>query len=115
MRELRFIIDGQIIKKDPECDFDNLVPGTAGYLVAVFNFSEEWKNTVKVAAFYGDKGECPPQILKDGYSCVIPKEALAGKRFKISILGKNKTLKITTNKVEVIQNGGTVCQKQKNY
>ena len=113
MRELRFIVDGQIIKRDPECDFDNLVPGTAGYLVAVFDFSEEWNNTVRVAAFYGDKGECPPQILKDGHSCIIPEEALTGKRFKIGVLGKSKKIKITTNKVEVIQNGGAACQKQK--
>lgn len=114
MRELRFIVNGQIIKKDPECDFDNLVPGTTGYLCAVFDFSEEWNNTVRVAAFYGDKGECPPQILKDGCSCVIPEEALTGKRFKVGVLGKGKNIKITTNKTEVIQNGGVVCQKQKN-
>lgn len=29
MRTLSFIVDRQIIKKNPECDFDNIVPGTS--------------------------------------------------------------------------------------
>lgn len=29
MRTLSFIIDGQIIRKNPECDFNNLIPGTS--------------------------------------------------------------------------------------
>ena len=106
MRYLNFIIDGQIIKKDPDCDFSNIVPGTTGYLIARFTFSEEWDNTVKVAAFWRNGHECPPQILKDGHSCVIPSEALTSRRFTISVLGKNEKIKLTTNKVEVVQNGG---------
>ena len=106
MRYLNFIVDGQIIKKDPDCDFSNIVPGTKGYLAAKFTFSEEWDNTVKVAAFWRNGRECPPQILKDGYSCIIPAEALTSRQFTISVLGKNNDIKITTNKVEVVQNGG---------
>lgn len=106
MRYLNFIIDGQIIKKDPDCDFSNIVPGTTGYLIARFTFSEEWNNTVKVAAFWRNGHECPPQILKDGHSCVIPSEALTSRQFTISVLGKNEKIKLTTNKVEVVQNGG---------
>lgn len=29
MRTLSFIVNGQIIKKNPECDFSNLIPGTS--------------------------------------------------------------------------------------
>ena len=39
MRTLKFIVEGQIIKQDPSCDFTNLVPGTEGYLRAEFSFS----------------------------------------------------------------------------
>ena len=106
MRTLKFIVEGQIIKQDPECDFSNLVPGTSGYLRAEFAFSSEWDDTVKIAAFWKNGQECPPRILKDGYSCVIPEEALTNRRFKISILGKNKKISLTTNKIEVEQNGG---------
>lgn len=106
MRTLRFIVEGQIIKQDPECDFSNIVPGTTGYLKADFIFSSEWDNTIKVASFLRNGNECPPQLLKDGRSCIIPSEALTSRRFMISILGKNKNTKITTNKIEVVQNGG---------
>lgn len=29
MRTLSFIVEGQIIKQNPECDFSNLIPGTS--------------------------------------------------------------------------------------
>lgn len=106
MRTLRFIVEGQIIKEDPSCDFSNLIPGTAGYLKAEFIFSKEWDDMVKVAAFWRNGHECPAQILKDGLSCIIPQEALTSRLFKIMILGKNKQTKLTTNKIEVVQNGG---------
>ena len=109
MRTLRFIVEGQIIKQDPNCDFTNLIPGTEGYLQAEFSFSPEWRNCVKVAAFWSPVGkEYPPQVLEDGRTCIIPIEALERKVFKVGVIGKNQTLKLTTNKVAVIQNGGAV-------
>lgn len=106
MRTLKFIVDKQIIKEDPNCNFDNIVPGTAGYLKAEFSFSEEWDNTVKVVGFYRNGNECPPQELKDGKSCTIPAEALKGRKFGIEILGKNNDVRLTTNMIEIVQNGG---------
>lgn len=106
MRTLRFIVDQQIIKKDPSCNFDNIVPGTSGYLKAEFVFSSEWDKTIKVAAFYRNGHECSPMILKDGRSCLIPEEALKGRQLGIKLLGKNKKIRLTTNLIEVVQNGG---------
>ena len=108
MRILRFKIDGQIISKDTNCNFDNIVPGTTGYLKAEFSFSTEWNGFTKVAAFYSNGRECPEEVLKDGKSGIIPTEALVGRRFSIKIVGMNKKTKtkITTNTVEVVQNGG---------
>lgn len=37
---------------------------------------------------------------------MIPSEALIGKQFTISVIGKNEKIKLTTNKIEVVQNGG---------
>lgn len=106
MRPLKFIVDGQIMKQDPTCDFDNLVPGSEGYLLADFNFSPEWNGCVKAAAFYSSFGkEYPPQILKDGRTCVIPAEALKKRIFKIRVFGKKDGLTLATNKVIVKQNG----------
>jgi len=107
MRTLKFIVEDQIIKQDPNCDFDNLVPGSEGYLRAEFEFSPIWDGHVKVAAFYSPMGkEYPPQILKDGKWCMIPSEALSRNTFTIRVIGKNGASKLTTDRVAVSQNGG---------
>jgi hypothetical protein len=108
MRVLRFIVNKQIIERDPNCDFDNLVPGTEGYLQASFSFSPDWDDCVKAAGFYSMLGnEFPPVVLKDGKTCMIPTEALKKKKFKIQVVGVNGVDKrLTTNKVTVVQNGG---------
>lgn len=107
MRTLKFIIDDQIIKQDPNCDFSNLVPGTDGYLKAEFSFSREWSGYFKVAGFYSPMGkEYPARVLEDGHSCMIPAEACAKRTFYVKILGKRDGDKLVTNKVAVSQNGG---------
>ena len=111
MKTLRFIIDNQIIRKDPTCDFSNLVPGTKGYLIAEFSFSKEWDGMAKVAGFYSPLGrEYPPRVLADGKTCVIPFEALEKRIFKVQVIGQSldQNLKLKTNKVVVYQNGGKV-------
>lgn len=105
MRVLKFIIDGQLIKKDPSCNFEGLIPGTIGYLVAEFSFSQEWNGTVRVAEFWSNGEECTPQILQNGTTCVIPSEALIGNMFKIKVLGKKENFKIVTDNVIVRQKG----------
>jgi len=108
MRTLKFIVDDQIIKQDPNCDFENLVPGTEGYLQAEFSFSSEWNGFVKVAGFYSMMGrEYEPQVLADGKTCLIPSEALERRVFKIRIIGKKGNKMLTTNKLSINQNGGT--------
>jgi hypothetical protein len=108
MRTLRFIVEQQIIKQDPDCDFSGLIPGTEGYLKAEFYFSKEWSGLVKAAKFFSPLGrEYDLRILTDGRSCVIPAEALEKRSFKIQVLGQNKESKrMITNKVAVYQKGG---------
>jgi hypothetical protein len=107
MRTLKFIIDGQIITPDPNCDFSGLVPGTEGYIQASFSFSSEWKGCAKVAGFYSMMGEeYEPQNISDGQTCMIPPEALARQKFKIRVIGRRRDgLKLTTNKATVSQRG----------
>lgn len=109
MRTLKFIVEDQIIKQDPKCDFSNLIPGSEGYLEAEFSFSKEWDGCAKVVGFYSPLGrEYPPRVLSDGRTCVIPFEALEKKTFKIQVIGKKNGFKLKTNKVVVYQNGGKV-------
>lgn len=106
MRILRFIVDGKTIKQDPSCDFSGLFPGKNLNVRAEFTFSSEWKNKVKVAAFWSilDK-EFEPQQIEDD-CCIIPSEALAKPSFKIQILGKKGKERIDTNKLSILQKGG---------
>lgn len=108
MRVLEFIVDGQIITKNPLCNFDNLVPGTSGYLQARFSFSPEWNGYAKAAAFWRGDKECEPQLLKDGQTCMISADALVGRTFGVSIIGKKGKSVMSTNRVAVVQNGGAV-------
>lgn len=108
MRTLKFIVDNQILKPDPNCDFSGLIPGTSGYLQAEFRFSSEWNDCVKVAAFYSNLGtEYEPQPLKNDRKCMIPAEALERRIFTIQVqgLGPNEK-KLKTNKCVIYQNGG---------
>ena len=108
MKTLKFIVDGPIIKKDPTCDFTDLVPGSNGYLKAEFSFSNEWDECARVAAFYSPLGkEYTPHILSDGKTCDIPFEALEKRSFKVQVIGRRSDgFKLKTNKVTVSQNGG---------
>lgn len=106
MRILKFIVENQKIKQDPSCDFSGLVAGTEGYLKAEFVFSKEWDGFLKVAAFWSLGRECPPQILKDGKTCLIPTEALKWTDFEVGVVGKTKDCKIKTDKVRVVQERG---------
>lgn len=109
MRRLKFVVDKQIIKPDPDCDFSGLVPGTEGYLEAEFVFSSEWNGCKKVAGFYSMLGrEYKPQIIElksFANVCQIPAEALEAKSFKIRVIGKKDGFKLTTNKLTVSQKG----------
>ena len=108
-RKLKFIVDGQIVKPDPECDFENLVPGTESYLTAEFNFSDDWIGYKKAVAFFSIMGkEYKPRLLENGKSCDIPSEALMRRAFKIMVVGRKGASKKVTNRLEIKQNGGVV-------
>lgn len=108
MRTLKFVVDGQLISQDPNCDFTGLVPGTSGYLQAEFSFSPEWNGCAKAVTFYSILGqEYDTVILKDGKTCVIPAGALKRRSFKLKVTGRCVGKQImTTNRVTVNQNGG---------
>ena len=106
MRVLEFIVDKQMLKKDPNCDFSNIIPGSKGYLQAKFSFSDDWNDCVKVVGFSYGKTEYPPQKIRDDNTCEIPYEALKNPSFNIQVFGKRKGFSISTNKIVVNQNGG---------
>lgn len=104
MRILKFTVINNRIIRDPNSNFENIT--TDDELIAVFDFSQDWNGAVKVAAFFNSDGECPPQYLTDGIYCVIPKEVTNGYWFRIQVIGNKHGEHLSTNKLDIIQNGG---------
>lgn len=51
MRELHFDVTGQLLKRNKQCDFENIVRGSDNYLCLVFHFDQErkkQKNQIKI-------------------------------------------------------------------
>ena len=105
MRELKFNVSGQHIRPDPACDFSGIVPGSKGYLKAVFTFDSEWDGCEKIAEFRKyDVEKCTPVRLIQN-SCMIPEEELANRCFYVSAIGIKPGYRINTNSEKVEQDG----------
>lgn len=103
MRILDFIVKGQSLTKNPDCDFGNIVAGTRGYLSARFQFyGNEWNTCKKAASFYLEDREFAV-LLDENNSCLIPNEVLVSDRFEVSLTGLKNEMLIKTTKVKVKQ------------
>lgn len=108
MRTLSFNVKGQIIERDPSCDFSGIVAGTKGYLAAKFSFSPDWDGCSKVVGFFSKTGEeFTPCTLSDRGTCAIPDEAAALHEFEIRVYGKKNGCIIPTRPITIKQYGGT--------
>lgn len=104
MQTLYFRVIGRHIELDQKSSLNTLIPGSKEPIMATFSFSNEWRNTTKVVAFYSRMGhEYPPQLLKDGQTCIIPSEVLEKRFFKLKVIGQSG---LTTNKLTIDQKGG---------
>lgn len=96
-------MNGQELSKDPNCDFSGLVPGSSGYLKAVFVLSGMWNTLAKAAVFSADNVESAMPITNG--SCVIPDSVLKWKSFSVKLVGKNDQQMLQTNRLVVNQLG----------
>lgn len=101
MRTLKFNVNGQILRADSKCDFENIVAGSKNYLIAEFNFDLEWLPYKKVAVFVNGKNEYPVLIEKN--KCVIDSNALTSGWFYVYVVGQRENERINTNSVGVRQ------------
>ena len=107
MRTLKFNIDGQTIERNPDCDFENLVPGSKGYLEVEFSFSSEWDNCVKVVEFIGANSKDVKSVVLINRKVYVPDVIAARRVFGLRVIGEKRNgYRITTDKIIVRQNGG---------
>lgn len=104
MRVLKFNVDQQRIRKDPGCDFANIVKGSQNYLYAKFTFGDGWRGC-KAAASFWCLGKEYPVLLSAGGVCAIPSEALRWSSFGVSVTGMKDdgNYIVKTNRLEVQQ------------
>lgn len=105
MRPLMFLVLGQQIRQDPECDFSGIFPGTEGYLKARFSFSSEWAGMVKVAEFRRHTSSEPVSVPIRHGECMVPAEVTGCKEWCVKVVGKRGSVKIPTDYCKVRQEG----------
>ena len=109
MKTVKLIVNGNNIKVDPSCNLSDLFPRMTEPVRLEFTLSPEWKNRVKVAAFWSMLGqEYPPRALNDGKSCIVPAEVLQRAAFRVQLLGKYNGEKVETTKCTIHLKGGSV-------
>lgn len=103
MRVLKFIVNGQSLQKDPNCDFSGIIRESIGYLVAEFSFDSAWKDCTIAASFWHFGEE--HAVLVQNNRCMIPDEALRGFSVGVTLRGVKKGYSISTNKA-IFEQGG---------
>lgn len=107
MRTLSFIVDKQKIKRDPGCDFRDLVSGTKNYICFHFSFSEDWNKTKKAIQFLSESGEEIDAVLLDETdSCLISDKISSLTKITFRLYGIKEDFKILTSLYEVYQRKG---------
>ena len=103
MRVLKFIVKGQALYPDPECDFSGIIRGSKGYLIAEFSFDAAWKGCTVAASFWHMDGE--HAALVQNNRCEIPAEALTGFSVGVILTGRRDGYLISTNRATFYQGG----------
>ena len=104
LRRLIFNVSGQKIETNSNCNIDNIVAGSEGYLMAKFMFyGNSWKSLKKAARFVGEDGVEHAALLDTNDTCVVPAEVLDGAYFKVGAMGDTDEQQIVTDWVTIKQ------------
>lgn len=101
MRELHFDVTGQLLRRNKQCDFENIVRGSDNYLCLVFHFDNDWKETKRVISFYDVDGKQTNEIIQD--KVTVPVDVTHGSMFYFELTGKSNKTRITTNRMYIEQ------------
>lgn len=96
--KILFSVRKQIIKR---LDTERVVSSSKDYLVAKFEFTNDWNNVFKTVVFQSQSGDYYNVLLDENNECNVPYEVTKDKgSFKVSVFGEDSRL-ITSNYVEV--------------
>ena len=104
MRTLVYKVKDQRIIRSG--DHGGLVAGTKGYLIAKFDFDENWDDCVKVASFFTNDQKEQSCLLDKNDTCKIPEDVLKHNVFKLRVEGRREGYRILTDRAIEQQSGG---------
>ena len=93
---LTFDVNKQIITRT---DSNVAIADSVDYLTATFSFSEEWENCSKTIIFRS--GDTIKSLLLENDTCIVPWEVINLGGFKVSVIGVNGNVLITTNVIDI--------------
>lgn len=93
---LTFEVNKQIITRT---DSNVAIADSVDFLTATFSFSEEWENCSKTIIFRS--GDTIKSLLLENNTCIVPWEVINLGGFKISVIGVNGNVLITTNVIDI--------------
>lgn len=103
MKQLTFTLNGQRLSKKNISDFQNIQKGTKQYLMCSFDCSGEWKNMLKIATFSVFAKKINVPIINN--KCLVPDDITDWSAFELVVNGKKGVQIVTTNAVEIKQEG----------
>lgn len=86
--QLKFEIKNQRIART---DTEKPVAGSAGYLTALFTFSDDWTGLTKTAIFRAGSGTAYEVALDSNDECLVPHEAIVSGTMYVSVRGDSVT------------------------
>lgn len=92
-RVLIFDVTGDLLARNPDCDFENINKNSS--LSIKFNFADNWKTLKK--ALIIRSGVIEEHLILEGDQHIIPERLLTGTYFGIKLYGISKTNAIPTN------------------
>ena len=103
-RALSFVVEGQKIKRDDNCDFSGLVAGTKNFYEAKFMFDSSWEDYKKIVVFRAKDVLKYVPLTTD--SCMIPDEIVEALIYYVSVVGINGDVSLPTTEVFIKQMRG---------
>lgn len=97
-RYLEFTVTGQQIVSTNT--IEDIIENSAGYLIALFTFSDIWDALLKIVIFTGNSKNYA-LVIPDNGEIEIPKEVIKNSSFSVGCYGKSDAITLTTNTVQI--------------
>ena len=104
MKELKFTAKEQILSLDSSCSASRIVPGSKGYLRAVFKMDKTWNGCAIIASF-ANRMTSNAVMLDENNACMIPDGIPDTTLFSVQLIGVRPGFRLQTQQLRIRQGG----------